>query len=169
MRAILTIVRALIGFAAACFVAGIVQVSFIVTPAELAALPLDERWQRLGIAGLWAVYAGNQAAVFAAPFALIAILYALWNKIGTVWYYLTCALIIAAIAFATQLAAESPGQPSLLNAYAMTAFAAAGAAAGLTYWLIAGRRNQAPEPPPPRIERGEPDAETFPATDQNLS
>ncbi|MEO1543444.1 MAG: hypothetical protein AAFR75_05425 [Pseudomonadota bacterium] len=139
MRTIGTLLKVVIGYALACLIAGAIQVGFVVTPFDLMQLPLDQRMERLGLAGLWALFAANQTAVFAAPFALVAICYGLWNKIRTASYYVIAGTLIGLFGFAAQFASERPGDPSIANIYATTAYVTAGALAGWIYWVFAGR------------------------------
>ncbi|MEO1206879.1 MAG: hypothetical protein AAFV45_11160 [Pseudomonadota bacterium] len=140
LRALGTALKIIIGFALACFVAGAIQVGFVVTPFDLMQIPLDQRLERLGLASLWALFAANQTAVFASPFALIAIIFALWNRIRKATYFVIAGGLIGLIGLLTQIASESPGDPSIANLYATTAYLTAGACAGWVYWLIAARR-----------------------------
>ena len=72
---ILGTIRVIFGFVLACLAAGAVKVAFAVTPAELAQASPDRLWQ----AGEWALLAATETAVFAAPFALIAVLLAIYD------------------------------------------------------------------------------------------
>lgn len=125
--------RVVIGFALACVVAGATQVLFVVDPARIFASR-----ESAAAAGLLTAMAATQAATFALPFAVIAV----WVSemlaqrgwlIFTLW-----GALIALSAYATVVAGED-GAFSLRNAYAFWAFIASGVAAGLTYWLLAGR------------------------------
>lgn len=133
------LLRVVFGFALACFAAGLTLVLFVITPRELVGLPPDVFYDRLGkavqLAGLVAV----QAALFAAPFALVAAALgeALRNKAWT--YYVIAALAITGLGFYAQQSTERIGQPTILNNYAMGAFLVAGLVSGLTYWLLSGR------------------------------
>jgi hypothetical protein len=125
--------RILLGFAAACLVAGATQVLFVVDPAGIFASR-----ESAAAAGLLTAMAATQAATFALPFAVIAVgvseIFGLRGWLTfTVW-----GVLIALSAFATVVAGEG-GDVSLRNSYALWAFIASGAVAGLTYWLIAGR------------------------------
>ncbi|MBA4129829.1 MAG: hypothetical protein C0519_00220 [Hyphomicrobium sp.] len=125
--------RILVGFAAACLVAGATQVLFVVDPAGIFASR-----ESAAAAGLLTAMAATQAATFALPFAVIAVgvseIFGLRGWLTfTVW-----GVLIALSAFATVVAGEG-GDVSLRNSYALWAFIASGAVAGLTYWLIAGR------------------------------
>lgn len=148
----LTLLRVLFGFALACLVAGVATVAFVVSPTELASLPAEAQPERLGNAGILALLAATHSAIFAAPFALIAL------GIGELWrvrswlYYVLVAVVISLGGLAAVYLNEVPGQPSILNDYALIAFATVGILAGLAYWLFAGRcagrRRSRPGPPP---------------------
>lgn len=149
----LTLPRVLFGFAVACLVAGAATVAFIVTPAELANLPAEAQPERLGNAGILALLAATHSAIFSFPFALIAV------GVGELWrvrswlYYALAGVVISLGGLAAIYVNEVPEQPSILNDYALIAFATVGVLAGLAYWLVAGRcaggRRSTAAPPPP--------------------
>ncbi len=125
--------RVLVGFAVASLVAGATQVLFVVDPAGIFASR-----ESAAAAGLLTAMAATQAATFALPFAVIAVgvseLFALRGWLTfTIW-----GVLIALSAYATVVAGEG-GDVSLRTSYALWAFVASGAAAGFTYWLLAGR------------------------------
>lgn len=136
----LTLLRVLFGFIIACLVAGAVTVAFVVTPADIASLPAEAQTERLGNAGVLALLAATHSAIFAFPFALLAI------GIGEMWrlrswlYYVLVGVVIALGGFAAEYLNEVPGQPSILNNYALAAFLTVGVLGGGAYWLFAGRR-----------------------------
>jgi hypothetical protein len=136
----LTLLRVLFGFIIACLVAGAVTVAFVVTPADVATLPAEAQPERLGNAGVLALLAATHSAIFAFPFALVAI------GIGEMWhvrswlYYVLVAVLIALGGFAAEYVTEVGGQPSILNNYAVAAFLTVGVLSGFAYWLFAGRR-----------------------------
>lgn len=135
----LRLLRILFGFVVAALVAGVATVAFVVTPADIANLPSEAQPERLSSAGVLALLAATHSAIFAAPFALIAI------GIGELWrlrswiYYVLVAVGISLGGLAAVHFNEVPGQPSILNNYALAAFVTVGIAAGLAYWLFAGR------------------------------
>jgi MFS family permease len=135
----LTLFRVLFGFAIACLIAGVATVAFVVTPADIANLPAEAQPERLGNAGVLALLAATHSAIFAFPFALIAI------GIGELWrvrswlYYVLVAVAISVGGLASVYLNEVPGQPSIFNNYALGAFLTVGIAAGFAYWLVAGR------------------------------
>lgn len=131
-------VRAILGFALACLVAGVITTAFVVTPADVMARPLDARFELLGVAGLLALAATTQSLLFAAPFAVVCVAFAYWMRVRGSAFYIASGLLIALLGFSVQFAAETPGQPTIVNTYAMAAYATAGGLAGWVFWLIAG-------------------------------
>jgi hypothetical protein len=136
----ITLLRVLFGFIVACLVAGLVTVAFVVTPADLAALPSDALAERLGNAGVLSLLAATHSAIFAFPFAFILIGIAEWRAIRTWIFYVLAGLAIALGGFAAEYLNEVPGQPSIVNEYALMTFIAVGALSGFAYWVLAGRR-----------------------------
>ena len=65
-----TLARVIAGFILACLTAGLVQVLFVMTPAQLLGTPSDVFAQRTGETGLLAALAATHAAIFASLFAL---------------------------------------------------------------------------------------------------
>ncbi len=130
------------GYLLACFAFGAVLVAFVITPAELFSLQSDEAGRRLSTAGLLALASGSWAAVFAAPLALIAAVIAERRAISEWFYYTIVAVLAAGIGFLAQYVSELQGAPTIFNNYALAAFMTAGVAAGLVYWLIAGRHTK---------------------------
>ena len=135
-----TIFRVLVGFAFACLVAGAVTVAFIVTPADVAILGPDARSEQLGYAGLLSLLAATHSAIFAFPFALIAIALAEWLRVRSWIYYVVVGILIATGGFGAVSYFEVEGQPTIVNNYALWAFLTVGVFGGLAYWLVAGRR-----------------------------
>lgn len=148
----ITLLRVLFGFIIACLVAGVVTVAFVVTPADIAALPAEAQPERLGNAGVLSLLAATHSAIFALPFALIAIGIAELSRVRSWIYYVLVGIVIALGGFAAEYLNEVPGQPSIFNNYALGAFLAVGVLSGLAYWLVAGRRaggKRGDVPPPP--------------------
>lgn len=135
-----SILRVLIGFVLACIAAGIVQVLFVMPPTELVALPEDKLMDQLESVGILSLAAGTQSAVFSAPFALVGALIGEWQRLRGWLYYALVGMLIAGAGFLAQSVSETTGQPTIVNAYALAAFLAAGLVAGIVYWLLAGRR-----------------------------
>ncbi len=140
MRLLGTIIRVLFGYAVACLVAGVATVAFVVTPADLAALPPDVRPERFANAGVLALLAATHSAIFASVFALIAIMIGEWLRIRSWIYYSIVGILIAIGGFCAVSYFEVAGQPTIVNNYALQAFFTAGFLGGFAYWLAAGRR-----------------------------
>jgi len=136
----ITLLRVLFGFIIACLVAGLVTVAFVVTPVDIAGLPAEAQPERLGNAGVLSLLAATHSAIFAFPFAIIAIGIAEMSAIRSWLYYAFAGVAIALGGLAAEYANEVGGQPSILNGYAIAAYVTIGLAGGLAYWLVAGRR-----------------------------
>src|SRR4051794_14300169 len=132
--------RVLFGFIVACLVAGAATVAFVITPADIATLPAALRPDRLSSAGTLSLLAATHSAIFAAPFALIALVIAEWRCIRSWVYYATVGILIAFAGFGAEYLNEVGGQPSIVNSYAMRASLAVGFRGGIAYWLAGGRR-----------------------------
>lgn len=159
--------RIFFGFLLACLVAGIVTVLFVDTPVELsqlAGIPLVEKFTELTVLAL---RVATHSAIFAAPFALIALLVAEWAHLRNWLYYAVVGMVIAALGFSLQYSSEIEGQPTIINNYAIMAYLTTGFLAGFAYWLFAGRRAGGPQADPdffydpvaksPAMKRAEPD------------
>jgi hypothetical protein len=136
----LSVVRILLGFIVACLIAGAVTVAFIVTPADIASLPAEQRAAELATAGLLSLKAATHSAIFSFVFALIVIAVAEWYAIRSWIYYALCGTAIAVAGFTALHSQEVEGYPTILNDYALRAYLTVGLLGGLTYWLVAGRR-----------------------------
>jgi hypothetical protein len=148
----ITLLRILFGFIIACLIAGVTTVAFVVTPADLANLPAEAQPERLANAGVLSLLAATHSAIFALPFAVVAIGIAEFVHIRSWIYYVVAGLAIALGGFAAEYLNEVAGQPSIFNDYALRTFLAVGVLSGLAYWLVAGRRaggRRADTPPPP--------------------
>jgi MFS family permease len=135
----LTLLRVLFGFAIACLVAGAATVAFIISPADVANLPADAQAERLGNAGVLALLTATHSALFAFPFALLAAAFAELRRVRSWLFYALAGAVISLGGLAAIHLNEVEGQPSILNDYALIAFATVGVLAGLAYWLVAGR------------------------------
>ena len=129
--------RVLAGFILACLTAGLVQVLFIMTPAQLLQLPSQAFQERAAQAGVLSLLAATHAAIFSIAFALIAAGIGELMRVRAAVYYIATGAIIAALGFSAQLASEVAGQPTIFNGYAFVAFITAGALAGFIYWPAA--------------------------------
>ncbi|MDX2156394.1 MAG: hypothetical protein SFW09_07780 [Hyphomicrobiaceae bacterium] len=133
------VLRVLIGFIAACLGAGLAMVLFVVTPSDLMGLPAEVRSDRIVRALELAVYVAAQAALFAAPFALVAAAIGEWLENRSWSYYALAGILMAVLGFLAQHSTEQAGQPTIVNNYAVIAFVTSGFVGGLMYWLFSGR------------------------------
>lgn len=129
-----------LGFLLSCFAAGIAMVLFVFTPSEIFGLAPEARMDRLAKASELATFVAAQAALFSAPFALIAIVAGELIGKRRLTFYVVSGILIAALGFFAQHATEEAGQPTIANAYALSAFLTSGFAGGVIYWVVAGRR-----------------------------
>lgn len=142
----------LVAFIWACLAAGFTKALFATTPAELASLPPEiagDRFARVVESG---IFAAAQSLLFSAPFALVAAAISEWRRLRNWTYYALVGVAISLIGYLAQYSSELPGQPTIINNYALTAFLTAGFLGGLAYWLVAGRWAGGPdmrEPPRP--------------------
>jgi hypothetical protein len=129
--------RILSGFILACLAAGLCKVLFAFTPSELSNLPPEIAGDRLSLA----LPIATHAAIFAAPFALIAIWLGEWRVWRDWAYYAAAAMAIALIGFFAQYSAETEqlGWSILNSNYPLVAFLTTGFVSGLVYWLFSGR------------------------------
>lgn len=133
-----TVLRVLIGLIGASFAAALVKVLHVITPAELAGLAGDALLTRLSrVADLVALTATHQA-FFVLPLGLIAAGIAEVNRLRSWITYALIGAVIAAAGFYVQVTGESVAR-TIVNPYAGQAYAIEGIAAGLIYWLLAGR------------------------------
>jgi hypothetical protein len=134
------LLRVLFGFIVACLVVGAATVAFVITPADIATLPAELRPDRLSSAGTLSLLAATHSAIFAAPFALLAIVVAEWRCVRLWVYYAIVGILIALGGFGAEYLNEVGGQPSIVNTYAVRAYLAVGFLGGVAYWFAAGRR-----------------------------
>jgi hypothetical protein len=137
------IIRVVLGFLVASFVAGLVLVLFVNTPAEMPDWPSE----RYAETGMWALAVGTQVAIFASTFAFIGAVYAEWRGIASATYSIILGLLIAMIAFASHYAGEGSGGD--VSTYALSAFIVTGIVAGYVYWYVSGRFAGAAAPAAP--------------------
>lgn len=128
-----------LSFLLACLGAGLTTALFATTPAELVGLPADVASDRIVRLIETGVFAAVQSFVFSVPFAVAAIAVGEWQRIRVWTYYAGAAVLIALVGFLAHWSGEMPGQPTIVNNYALSAFITAGFVAGLVYWVGAGR------------------------------
>lgn len=131
-------VRVALAFVAACLAAGVTQVLFIVTPADLVALDGAELWPRLGAAAALSGLAAIQAAVFAAPVVLLAAaLVPRLHRRSLPKLLLAGAILGLAVFFVRH--AAPPNVVIAIHGYALLACLTAGLTGSFVYWLVASR------------------------------
>jgi hypothetical protein len=138
----------ILGFLIACLAAATTLILFVYTPAEFVSLPSDLRGARLSEAGQFILAVVPHVALFSAVFALFASAFAEVRGIRSWTYYALVGVSIAVVGFLIQHLSEGPGQPSILQNYALLAFLTAGAVGGLAYWYVCGRYAPARRPAP---------------------
>jgi hypothetical protein len=147
---ILRAVFAIVGFLIACLAAATTLVLFVYTPAEFVSLPSDMRSARLSEAGQFILAVVPHVAMFSAVFALFASAFAEVRGIRSWTYYALVGVGIAVAGFLIQHISEGPGQPSILQNYALLAFLIAGSIGGLAFWYVCGRYAPARQPAAPK-------------------
>lgn len=155
---IATVFRVLLGLLVAALAAGLVLVAFVVTPADLAALSGEALTERLVSAGLLALAVATHSAIFAAPFALLAIVVGEWLGLRRLAYYALIGGAIGVAGFLAQHASEAAtAEATVLNTYAAAAYVTAGLVAGIVYWAMSGRYgHRRQRPSTPAVEAGTP-------------
>jgi uncharacterized membrane protein YozB (DUF420 family) len=134
---LLRVLWILAGYVLACVAFALVLVAFVFTPVEL--VDAGPGSGRFSMAGFQLLASSIQVVIFAAAPALIAAALAEWRGISEWHYYALVALLIAGAGFLAQYASELQGAPTIVNNYAVAAFMTGGFAAGVVYWLVAGR------------------------------
>jgi hypothetical protein len=131
---IATVLRCLASYIIACMAASVVAVSFVLPPHELAGQGLD----RLAAAGIWLLLATLHTAIFAAPFAAVALAVAEWRCLTSPIYYAAAGFGIAMLGLLAQI--SGAGFPLIVTLYVLAALSASGVVGGAVYWMLAGRR-----------------------------
>lgn len=131
------IFRVLLGYLVACFAAALTTVLFAWTPADLANMQGDLANDKLALA----MPVATQMAIFAAPFALLAIAFGEWQRWRDWAYYAAAGIAIALFGYLAQYQSEFPSQTwSIANSnYPLIAFLTTGFVGGLVYWIFSGR------------------------------
>lgn len=148
------IFRVLFGFVLACLAAGFTKVMFAVGPND--ALGGDP--ERIATTLEWSLFVATHSAVFAAPFAFLAVAISEWQAVRSIFYHVLVGVGISMAGFASQYMGEAQAAPSILNSYAAGAYAATGLVAGLVYWMFAGRGAGGPDEPEEAAARPAPKA-----------
>jgi hypothetical protein len=135
---ILALLRVLFGFAIACLAAALVQVAFVITPAEIVSLDPGAIPDRLGGAGLLTLLTATHVAIFSAPFGLVVAAVGEWQALRSWIFYTLAGMAIALAGFVAQYASEV-GTVTIVNNYALQAYVTTGFVAGFVYWAFSGR------------------------------
>lgn len=130
--------RVLFAYVAACLVAGLVQVLFVSSPAEIANIDSSMLAEKLAGLAWLVLLVATQSAFFAAAFALVAIAIAEWQGVRNWVFYALTGIAIAFAGFLVLHMGEGPSH-TFLHDYALRAFLTTGLSAGFTYWLAGGR------------------------------
>ncbi len=136
---IVRVIQVLVGYGIACLAAALTLVLFVYTPAETLAMPSGMRADRLAEAWRFTLAVTPHVATFSAVFALLGVALAEARSIAGWSYYVLVGIGIAVAGFLMQHFSEGPGQPTILQNYALVAFLVAGAVGGLVYWYVSGR------------------------------
>jgi hypothetical protein len=131
---ITSVLRVLVGFALACIAGALLQLGFA-TPNDV----LTDDPDRLSWSAEQVLLAATHAAVFSAPFALVAAAIGEWQSIRSAIYYALAGIAIAIAGFIALYSGETSGPNSIVNQYAIVAYLCSGLAGGLVYWLVSGR------------------------------
>jgi hypothetical protein len=134
-----TLARVAFGFALASLAAGLVTVLFVNTPADILAQRVDQLPRSANETFRLALLAATHAAVFGIVFTLIVAIIGEVFSIRSLIFYLLGGVVIALLGFTAQYASEVPGEPTILNSYALKAFLTTGFIAGFAYWIAAGQ------------------------------
>jgi hypothetical protein len=131
------IFRVLLGYLLACLAAGLSTVLFAWTPSDLANMQGDLANDKLALA----IPVATQVALFAAPFALLAIGFGESKRWRDWAYYAAAGMAIAMIGYIAQYQSEAPSQAWSVTGsnYPLIAFLTSGFVGGLVYWLFSGR------------------------------
>jgi hypothetical protein len=131
------IFRVLLGYMLACLAAGLCTVLFAWTPSDLAGMQGDLANDKLALA----MPVATQVALFAAPFALLAIGFGEAKRWRDWAYYATAGMAIALLGYIAQYQSEAPSQAWSVagSNYPLIAFLTSGFVGGLVYWLMSGR------------------------------
>ena len=130
--------RVICGFFLACSAAGLTLTLFAFPPAALK-IPVAVSSDAIVDLCLFALAGTQYCAVFAAPFALLGVMFAERHGVSSWTSNMLAGIAIAGFGVLTRYANEATGAPSIINTYAVSAFLAAGITSGTTYWILAGR------------------------------
>ncbi len=129
------VARCFFGFVVACVVCAAVQVSFVLPPTSLAGVGDG----RLTAVAIWMLLATLHSAVFAAPFALVGLIFAerwSWRNPGI---YAAFGVAIGLLGLVAQLVKLGISAPLIVLGFMTLVLLIGGGLGGLAYWLVAGR------------------------------
>jgi hypothetical protein len=132
------VLRVICGFFLACFAAGLTLSLFAFPPAAMKTA-VEGSSDAIVELCLFALAVTQYCALFAAPFALLGVIFAERQGIRSWTGHVIAGMVIAGFAMLTRYASEAASAPSIINTYAVAAFLAAGIASATTYWILAGR------------------------------
>lgn len=141
--------RVLLGFAAACLAAGVTQVAFVTSLAELRAAGSELTAGRFAPTIMLVLLTATHSAIFAAPFAFIAAAIGEWLSVRSWIFYALAGVVVALGGFFALYTSEVAGEPTIFNDYALKAYLTTGFCGGFVYWLFSGRNAGAPLAPRP--------------------
>jgi hypothetical protein len=130
--------RVLFAFVVACVVAGLVQILFVSSPAEIGSLDSSQLLEKTGGLAWLTLLVATQSAFFASPFALVAIAVGEWQGIRNWIFYALTGIAIAFAGFLVLHMGEGSDR-TFLHDYALRAFLTTGLASGFAYWIAGGR------------------------------
>jgi hypothetical protein len=141
------IFRVLLGYLLACLAGGLCTVLFAWMQGDLAN-------DKLALA----MPVATQIALFAAPFALLAIGFGEAKRWRDWAYYATAGMAIALLGYIAQYQSEAPSQSWSVagSNYPLIAFLTSGFVGGLVYWLMSGRMAAMRASSPPTTRPGVP-------------
>ncbi len=130
----MSVLRVLVAFALACIAGALVQLGFA-SPNDV----VTDDPNRLSWSVEQVLLAATHAAVFSAPFALVAAAIGEWQSIRSWVYYALAGIAISIAGFIAIYSGETSAANSIVNQYATIAYIASGLLSGLVYWLFSGR------------------------------
>jgi hypothetical protein len=134
-----SIARVVFGFVLASIAAGLVTMLFVNTPSEVLAQPVSRLPRTAGETFELALLTATHVAIFAVIFALIVAGLGELFSLRGLPFYLSGGVVIALLGFVAQYSSEVPGEPTILNNYALKTFLTTGLFAGFVYWLASGQ------------------------------
>jgi hypothetical protein len=135
-----SVLRVLVAFALACIAGALIQLVFAAPNDVITDDPDKLSWSLEQV-----LLAATHAAVFSAPFALVAAAIGEWQSIRSWVYYALAGIAISIAGFIAVYSGETGSASSIVNQYATIAYLSSGLLGGLVYWLFSGRYAGDPE------------------------